>query len=205
MAPLGPRISLVRLPGQVVQKLLQLTDEIIADENAISEGPRLFGQIESELTISMAALHQAGLHDFFVQTFRGYAAAVLDKTLSSPVNPNNISAQLTGAWVNSQYENEYNPIHWHEGCTLSATLYLKIPEYEKRNIPGKTETDGSIVFITDNPSAPSLSLQNPTALFSPKVGEMYIWPSRILHGVYPFRGKGERRSVAINALHRASV
>ena len=205
MSPFGPNISLIRLPDLVVNKLLKMTDDIIKDENKISEGSRLFGQIESELKISIGSLQQEGLHDFFNHLFKEYADSNLGNALNSPINSDQVIIQLTGAWVNSQYENEYNPIHWHDGCTLSATLYLKIPKYKKRNIPSKIDTDGSIVFITDNPSSPMLSFEKPTALFSPQVGDMFIWPSRLLHGVYPFQGKGERRSVSINALHRLSL
>jgi len=33
------------------------------------------------------------------------------------------------------------------------------------------------------------------------VGVLYIWPSQLLHTVYPFQGSGERRSVSFNATH----
>ena len=35
-------------------------------------------------------------------------------------------------------------------------------------------------------------------LIEPTVGTMYIWPSQVLHTVYPFLGEEERRSVAWN-------
>ena len=104
-------------------------------------------------------------------------------------------------WVNSQYENEYNPIHYHEGCTISSTFYLKTPQYNPRMIQNKKDIDGNIVFVNNNHSTPYHSLENSLYTFKPKVGDLYIWPSRLLHGVYPFKGKGERRSVAFNGIH----
>ena len=35
-------------------------------------------------------------------------------------------------------------------------------------------------------------------MFKPKVGTMYFFPSWLQHVVYPFRGEGERRTVAAN-------
>ena len=35
--------------------------------------------------------------------------------------------------------------------------------------------------------------------FKPRVGDFYIFPGWLLHGAEPFRGKGERRSLAFNA------
>ena len=33
---------------------------------------------------------------------------------------------------------------------------------------------------------------------TPKVGELFLFPSNLLHTVYPFKGDGERRSLAFN-------
>ena len=37
---------------------------------------------------------------------------------------------------------------------------------------------------------------------SPKVCEMFMWPSNLLHTVYPFLGDEERRSVAWNGTYK---
>jgi uncharacterized protein (TIGR02466 family) len=115
-----------------------------------------------------------------------------------------VETELIEMWIVSQYENEYNPVHWHPGCTLSASLYLKVPEFLPRGIHSegtKKEMDGRIVFINNNPSDPNTSLENPTAVFNPVVGDLFIWPSRLMHCVYPFQGSGERRSIAFNGIH----
>ena len=36
----------------------------------------------------------------------------------------------------------------------------------------------------------------------PQEGEMYMWPSSLLHCVYPFLGKEVRRSIAWNGVYR---
>ena len=102
-------------------------------------------------------------------------------------------------WMISQKDNEYNPIHVHTNCDVSAVFYLKIPEY----LPGRKEhinPDGSIVFV--NNTGTDTRYSNSIAPFWPIVGDMFIFGGKQLHGVYPFRtkdGKGERRSVSFNA------
>ena len=38
--------------------------------------------------------------------------------------------------------------------------------------------------------------------FKPKVGDCYIFPGWLLHGVEPFSGTGERRSMAFNLTYQ---
>jgi hypothetical protein len=35
-------------------------------------------------------------------------------------------------------------------------------------------------------------------LVKPRVGDFYIFPSHVVHGVYPFYTKGERQSFGLN-------
>ena len=36
----------------------------------------------------------------------------------------------------------------------------------------------------------------------PKVGELFLFPSNLLHTVYPFKGDSERRSLAFNIAYQ---
>jgi len=195
----GPQIGLVKLNDYVVKEMLEITDQILIDKERTSSGYQLAGQIKEESKIDLKLLEEGGLDKFFDQVLASHVKYVLKDW--GHVNQE-ISTLITEMWMVSQYENEYNPVHWHEGCTLSCTLYLKIPEYEQRNIPNKNNRDGQICLINGNPSSPFVSLENPLVTFDPKVGDMYVFPSRMLHCVYPFQGTGERRSVAFNAYHQ---
>ena len=207
ISPFGPPIGMIKLPNECVDILLKLTEE--TKNHNINQGPRLAGVLENELRIPLELLKESGMDTFFDNCFRQYVISSLSThgimNLSSgklsEYDEGSIQTELTEAWVNYQFENEYNPLHYHTGCTLSSTLYLKIPKYESRNIPGKQNLDGNIVFVNGNVNTPSTSLEAPLINLEPEVGDMFIWPSRLLHEVYPFKGKGERRSVAINAIH----
>ena len=54
--------------------------------------------------------------------------------------------QMKSAWIVSQWEGEYNPIHIHTECSLSTVMYLKVPEFLPSTKPERDD-DGCIMFI----------------------------------------------------------
>ena len=94
-------------------------------------------------------------------------------------------------------------------------MYLKIPEFlpsrQSYNInrlglwgytksSGIHEDDGAILFTSNSSKDPIWGI--PNMEIHPEVGNFFIFPSTQQHQVYPFRtldGKGERRSVSLNA------
>ena len=64
---------------------------------------------------------------------------------------------------------------------MSKNLTYIMPTYGDRNLEFK---EGKGCYLT-----------------SPEVGDMFMFPSYLLHTVYPFLGDGERRSVSFNAIH----
>lgn len=105
-------------------------------------------------------------------------------------------------WIVSQYQSTPSPVHFHSG-DLSGVLYLKVPEIAnepaeemKTYISGRQA--GYINFIDGGRQQFSRSMIS----FKPKVGDFYVFPGWVLHGAEPFRGTGERRSLAFNAFVR---
>jgi len=105
-------------------------------------------------------------------------------------------------WIVSQYDSTPSPVHFHSG-DLSGVLYLKVPEVanepaeeSKTYISGRQA--GYINFIHGGRQQFSRSIIS----FKPKVGDFYVFPGWVLHGAEPFRGRGERRSLAFNAFVR---
>jgi hypothetical protein len=105
---------------------------------------------------------------------------------------------LLKTWVVRQFENEYNPIHWHSGH-ISGAGFLKLPssfgdsKQKKKNrqyVGGRLDlVHGSRMFMS--PSIYSIQ---------PKVGDFYFFPNYLMHTVYPFKDtKEERRSISFNA------
>jgi hypothetical protein len=105
-------------------------------------------------------------------------------------------------WIVNQKQHEYNPAHLHTNATVSSVMYLKIPEVmRKRNIVGKQETDGRIEFIYGASGEVWKTFDPGTMSILPEVGDIFMWPSDLLHTVYPFIGEGIRRSVSYNLRH----
>ena len=91
---------------------------------------------------------------------------------------------------------EYNPPHIH-GFDFSFVFYLQIPkglEKEKEDFKGIGVGPGSISFYYGEWQRMMRSEHH----FWPKVGDFYIWPAKLKHGVPPFKSPGERISVSGN-------
>jgi hypothetical protein len=110
-----------------------------------------------------------------------------------------ITIRIDAFWIVSQYAGTPSPVHFHSG-DMSGVMYLKVPaieqeeqEREKTYISGRWA--GCINFLIGGRQRLSRSLVS----FEPRVGDFYLFPGWLLHGAEPFRGTGERRSLAFNA------
>ena len=63
----------------------------------------------------------------------------------------------------------------------------------------KGSPDGAIEYISQGFGSELQSLSTGSRRFRPVAGHLYIFPSWLLHTVYPFVGKGERRSLSFNS------
>jgi hypothetical protein len=102
-------------------------------------------------------------------------------------------------WIVSQHAGTPSPVHFHS-CDISGVFYLKTPqldredeELQKTYISGRQA--GYINFLIGGKQRFAKSLVS----FRPRVGDFYLFPGWLLHGAEPFRGTGERRSLAFNA------
>ena len=105
---------------------------------------------------------------------------------------------FNSVWVNTMFQNEYNPVHVHQGSLftgLSSVMVLKLPEsygveYSAPNQPqnGKLQILGSANGHFANVD------------YQPNIKErdFYIFPYDMRHCVYPFNGPGYRRTLAAN-------
>ena len=202
--PFGPTIKRLKMSEDLLERWIKCTDEAITNKAPAND--TLVGEIEYEYKISHDLLKKYDVQNFLLGAVKDYVVYCLERTQygDSKVIPDT-KIHMGAFWVNSMYEGEYNPLHMHPGCTVSATLFVKVPEYNERKSTGMKSrigtgtTDGRLELIHN--CANSLTLESGTFRVHPKPGEVYIWPSTLLHTVYPFIGKGERRSVAFNATH----
>ena len=101
----------------------------------------------------------------------------------------------------------YNPLHNHTGCDVSGVIYLKTPDVKgRRNIEskkGRPDNDSDITFVHSAIGNRNFDvLEKGIITMTPQPGQMVMFPSYLLHTVYPFIGKEERRCIAFNGTYR---
>ena len=105
--------------------------------------------------------------------------------------------KILNLWVVSQFKDEYNPIHYHDG-DISGVGYLKVPKDMTKNKllkNKKDKTNGTIDFINGQRGFLSRSIYN----IVPKERDLLIFPNYLMHTAYPFNINSERRSFSFNA------
>ena len=199
--PFGPRIARIQMPEEILGKMIELTDEIMKDEERKSWGHHLVGQIKEEPYITNEQLQQIGVLDFFNGCLQYYLKEVMKELYTYTEENYLLETGVKDMWSVHMEPGEYNPLHFHTFCHVSSVGYLKIPAHRpKRNIPHKEDKDGMIEFV-DHAAWPE-SLDRGTMVVEPTTGTMYMWPAQVLHTVYPFLGDQERRSIAWNGVFR---
>ena len=115
---------------------------------------------------------------------------------------------LETAWINDMKAGEFNPFHFHHSpeCDLglSSVLMLKRPSTYGKEISREDQpTNGHLEFVGGNQEPLSISQNRVDA----KVGQLYVFPYTMLHGVYPFRDTDEvRRTMSYNCnLYKPAV
>ena len=209
LQPWSTPVIKTKLPPEVLQTMIEITDQVIADKEAKSWGDNLAGQIDSELLIEQNILEQTGMLGFFMGAVRQFVMMCKCQQL-----PDHIEAiqkeewltQMLTMWVVSQYPNEYNPAHLHTQCQISTVMYLKVPEMLPSKKEHRANDDGSILFFGN--ASRDVDLCEPQLVCPPKVGDFYIFGAHQQHAVYPYRcaegqKETERRSISFNAIFQS--
>lgn len=180
--PFGPMIAQAEMPQALVERINHYADGVVQRETS------------TEFHLPREVVFAGGDQSLIRQTenlIRRYLPLV-DET-----GPHRIRIDVF--WIVSQYANTPSPVHFHS-CDISGVMYLKSPdldredeELQKTYISGRHA--GYINFIIGGKQRFSKSLVS----FKPRVGDFYVFPGWLLHGAEPFRGTGERRSLAFNA------
>ena len=185
--PFGPSIAKITIPSEIISGMNKYVEEVIEDEKRSKElnyGNQLAGNVQQEFLLDIEFMKKINWGEF------------LGKACQEWINKeHNISIkkfEIISSWIVRQFENEYNPIHYHDGH-ISGVGYLKIPSFRSSS-KKLVKTDGSIDFISGNKMLLSESIHN----HQPKTGDVILFPHYLMHTVYPFKSNGERRSFSFN-------
>ena len=202
----GPFFASCMLPQDATDAMLKMSDELLSNKLSESHGQSLAGVIDKEIKVYKSDMEKAGVDQLIESCVRSYVVHCA-KAHGFFKETHIFESMINSAWIVSQYENEYNPMHNHTGCDISAVIYLKVPNVKgRRNLEskkGKDDVDGDIAFIHS-----AMGNRNHDALekgvvnIKPVPGLIVMFPSYLIHTVYPFVGEGERRCLPFNAVYR---
>jgi hypothetical protein len=186
-SPFGPMIAKAAMPHALVDEINRFADRHVHAR----EG--------SEFLLPDEIIHDGGATSLARQTQRLIERYV--RRLEGVTTPR---LQLDKFWIVSQYAGTPSPVHFHTG-DISGVLYLKVPqieheEHEEKQTYISGRQAGYVNFLIGGKQRFSRSLIS----FKPRVADFYIFPGWLLHGAEPFRGSGERRSLAFNAFVEAA-
>ena len=193
-----------KLPPNILNTMINLSDEILADPKRTNWGNNLAGQIKDEPLIPPAMLKSAGLLDFFGNMITEYTHQCKLQQAPPDQHPyiesikKDISVSIQSMWIVEQQQGEYNPVHIHTNCDISAVMYLKAPTFLDSEKPDRDD-DGTIYFIGS--TGEYSKLKTNSLKVKPQPGQFFIFPSHMMHTVYPYKTNDDfaRRSVSFNA------
>ncbi|MHA6724217.1 putative 2OG-Fe(II) oxygenase [Sphingomonas sp. RS2018] len=207
VAPFSPSILKATIPPEAVATLNARADEIAGREDEVAArdwSGYLAGVVSREIRVTDVIHATPVFADFLYDIARTFTYRCENALLhfadyeeTQGLRDTKLRIEIKEGWINDMLPGDYNPVHFHQGCHFSSVGFLRIPDgYDAEFAADKARqnTAGCLQFI-DSRSA--IGVKN---LFTvkPAVGDFYLWPSWMLHCVYPFKSAGVRRSIAIN-------
>ena len=184
---LGSLILKFELPLTTIDAINKLYDENL--RNLRPHNKQLAGKIKEENQVTDLLTEE--MKQTFLACFGQYL-----KQIQKPF----WAISLAKAWINEMRSGEYNPFHYHVSeltdLGLSSVIVLKRPKtYGTEIVNPDDHTNGFLEFVGGNQDPLGLSQYRVDA----QVGDFFIFPYTMLHGVYPFRETDEvRRTLSYN-------
>ena len=114
LKPFGPSIFKAEMPLKLVESLNLYVDEILEDKKKSSEldhGQKLTGDVTQEFRLDIDFIKKSGWGEFLMKCSSTWIQTELKKITKF---------ELLNSWIVRQFENEYNPTHFHGGHISGA-------------------------------------------------------------------------------------
>jgi hypothetical protein len=200
-----------QMPQQMIDDVNDYMDEYREDKNKESLAKTLVGQIDKgeQLLLDHNDKRMVEYNNFICNLGAEY---INHFAASGNSIKGDKQVQIDETWSVHSYDGDYNPIHDHGTKTLmgiSTTAWTKVPP-QIGNVNAQSPTyslynesghsDGCIAFQYGQVSVIDGERLKPAQSFvmTPEVGKLLLFPSWLQHMVYPFKGEGERRTIASN-------
>lgn len=196
LTPFGPTIGYFKMEQEIVDNLNSMMNQELDDFS-----DDLVGKVKQELKFTEEIKNYVG--QSLISFLGEYHSFNLNRNSfgqKKTSDQEKFNLHISNGWFVRQFENEYNPLHIHTGCTLSCVGYLSLPdrieEEWAEDYKDHYPSNGHINFTygVDNHYGCA------NMLVKPSVGDFYVFPNYLFHSVYPFYTKGERRSFSMNMM-----
>ena len=195
-----PNIGLTngKIPPNIYQALnREIVDIHTNDKDIVRMNYTLAGQITKEYQITKSL---PLLNPYLEEMGRAYQK---EWNYYPKENPNDNKLKVESVWVNMQKKLEVNPLHNHDG-TLSFVAWLHVPfkledERNMENCKNSRTVELSSTFQFVYTTALGTIANCPMFVESGWEGKIIMFPSKLLHMVYPFQTSDDYRiSIAGN-------
>ena len=181
----------------------RVADHAALDSELLAEGARLRAISEGVRKSNRGGWHSEG--NLFasqvpcIARLRALAeASVIDATrkIAPKVDPSAMGMKLS-AWMNVSPPGGFNAPHTHPGAHWSGVYYVSQPEVPHGN-------SGMIEFLDPRSDLPFWRIFKarafrPKRKIRPEAGEIVMFPSYLVHWVYPNETEDNRVTIAFNA------
>ena len=198
-----PNVGLTNgtIPPNIYQVLNQeIVDIHNDDSNTPKMNPSLAGQLTKEYQLTKS---RQLLDPFLEEMGRAYQKKWYGFNSSKESDNNDLKVE--SVWVNMQKKLEVNPLHNHDG-TLSfvAWLYVPFKLEDERNMPNcknsrTVELASTFQFVYT--TALGKIANAPLFVENGWEGKICMFPSELLHIVYPFQTSDDYRISIAGNLH----
>jgi hypothetical protein len=187
------------LPGPLLNQLLSISADVLANPGSSPDASaKLAGQLsqQRELRPGHAAIQQLCAEHVLPACDRwiGHVMERQPPQGRGPWVPGRYRLQMVDLWLNCQRAGDYNPTHTHGG-SFSGVIFLKVPPQIKGHC-----FDGQLCFHGPEDWHLQSFRTGMAHYVLPVPGEFYVFPAWQPHSVAPFRGDGERWSIAFNVI-----
>ena len=132
------------------------------------------------------------LKKFFLEKLDLYATSII-----RPKSP--IEFYITQSWINFTEPNGFHHKHIHQNSVLSGVFYIDVEPDDR--IDFYREDIYPFQFDYEN-----FDLLNANAWWMPAISsKLYLFPSKLTHGVNPTTGKSTRISLSFNTFFKGTI
>lgn len=188
-----------RLPDDLLRRLLDHGRELMRRPEASPDASaKLAGQLsqQRELRPDLPLTRELA-SEVLLPGCERWIRHVIDREPPQgrgPWTPGRYQLQLIDLWLNVQRQGDYNPTHTHGG-SFSGVIFLQVPPQISAD-----RFDGQLCFHGPEEWHIQSFRTGMAHYVLPVPGDYYVFPAWQPHSVCPFRGEGERWSIAFNVV-----